>query len=386
MKEEQVFLCEACGSIMEFDAISQTLKCPHCGNCIEIENHEERIIEHPLTIQEKQKVKVEQKETKTIECQGCGAKLEVSQFDAAAECPYCGSHYVLSMEQKDLLIPDGVVPFRVDQSQLKEIFQTWIKKRWFAPNELKQLYQRDKFTGIYIPYWTFDAQADCTYTGRGGRYRTEHYTDSEGNEKTRTVTDWYYVTGRIHHFFDDIQIPASTRFKDGLFNGIEPFSFHELKSYSKEYLSGYMAENYSIDLETGHQEALRDMESQLENQAMEEILMRYDCADCIQISPRFSKETYKYLLVPVYSTSYQFKNKQYTVVINGQSGRVKGEYPKSPVKIGITILIIVLAFFLGYLALDTWEGREEIGQQQSIQKEVFWEEEESVLVEPIHMI
>ena len=109
MEEQQVFLCEACGSIMEFDAISQTLKCPHCGNSVEIEHHAERIVEHPLTIQAKQKMTVEQKTTKTIECQGCGAKLEVSQFEATAECPYCGSHYVISGEQEEVMIPDGEI-------------------------------------------------------------------------------------------------------------------------------------------------------------------------------------------------------------------------------------------------------------------------------------
>ena len=98
---------------------------------------------------------------------------------------------MLSSEQKDVLVPDGVVPFRVNETKLKELFQTWIKKRWFAPSELKRLYQRDKFLGVYVPYWTFDAKSDCSYTGRGGRFRTEHYKDSEGKEHTRTVTDWY---------------------------------------------------------------------------------------------------------------------------------------------------------------------------------------------------
>ncbi|HIS60681.1 MAG TPA: hypothetical protein IAC14_00275 [Candidatus Scybalomonas excrementigallinarum] len=366
MIEEQVFLCEACGSIMEFDAESQTLKCPHCGAYIEIEHHEERIVEHPLTLQERQKIKVKEKETKTIECQGCGAKLEVSQFDATAECPYCGSHYVLSSEQKDVLVPDGVVPFRVDETKLKELFQTWIKKRWFAPSELKRLYQRDKFLGVYVPYWTFDAKSNCSYTGRGGRFRTEHYKDSEGKEHTRTVTDWYYVSGRIEHFFDDVQIPATTRFKEGLFQGIQPFSFHELKSYSKEYLSGYLAENYSVDLESGHQEALNEMEGELRALAEQEILARYDCADSIHISPRFSKETYKYVLVPVYSTSYHYKNKQYTVVINGQSGRIKGEYPKSPVKIAIATIIAILAVIFGYMLISATSSTDSRAKEQQV--------------------
>ena len=168
------------------------------------------------------------------------------------------------------------------------------------------------------------------------------------------------------HFFDDVQIPATTRFKEGLFQGIQPFSFHELKSYSKEYLSGYLAENYSVDLESGHQEALSEMEGELRALAEQEILARYDCADSIHISPRFSKETYKYVLVPVYSTSYHYKNKQYTVVINGQSGRIKGEYPKSPVKIAIATIIAILAVIFGYMLISATSSTDSKAKEQQV--------------------
>ena len=364
MKQEQVFLCESCGSIMEFDVKSQTLKCPHCGLSMEIAHYEERIIEHPLTLKAKQRMAVEEKETKTIACQGCGAKLEVEQFDATAECPYCGSNYVLADIQEDGIIPDGVVPFRIDSNRLKEIFQKWIKKRWFAPNELKHLYQRDKFVAVYVPYWTFDAKTHCPYMGRGGRCRIERYRDSKGNEQTRTVIDWYPVTGVIDYFFDDIQVPASMRFQDGLFQGIEPFSFHDLRSYSKEYLSGYMAENYSIPLEDGHKEARDEMKWKLEEMAHQDILRRYDCAEALHISPRFSGETYKYILVPVYSTSYHYKNKQYTVVINGQNGRIKGEYPKSPIKITAMVVAVIFALILLYIFSES-DNQTEIGQMDT---------------------
>ena len=372
MKQEQVFLCESCGSIMEFDVKSQTLKCPHCGLSIEINHYEEQIIEHPLTIKAKQRLTVEEKETKTIQCQGCGAKLEVEQFDATIECPYCGSHYVIADMQEDGIIPDGVIPFRIDSNKLKEIFRNWIKKRWFAPNALKHLYQRDKFIGVYVPYWTFDAKIHCPYRGRGGRHRVERYRDSKGNEQTRTVIDWYPVTGVMDTFFDDIQVPASNRFQDELLEGIEPFSFQGLKSYSKEYLSGYVAENYSVALEDGHEEAKTEMKIQLENMAYEDILKRYDCADVIQISPRFSKETYKYILVPIYATSYHYKNKTYQVVVNGQNGRIKGEYPKSPVKITAMIIVIMLALLGIYMFSET-DSKKEIGNTElNIEQQVVY--------------
>lgn len=349
--ERNIFHCEACGGIMEFDVKTQTLKCPNCETSIEIEHDSDKIVEHPLTLDATRRCRVEEKETSTLNCNGCGASIEVTQFDAAISCPYCGSDYVLSNQQEDTLIPDGVIPFKIDKRELTKLFRQWIKKRWFAPNKLKKLYQHGGFCGIYAPYWTFDGEADCPYTGEGGIRRTVHYKDSEGKDRTRIETDWYDTRGRIEHFFDDIQIPATNKFKKGLFSGIEPFNFNGLVSYSPDYLSGYLAENYSIDLDTGHSEAREEMKDQLRQMAEREIERRYDTSRSIGISPRFDRETYKYLLVPIYSTTYSFKHKTYTVVINGQDGTIKGEYPKSALKIIVLILFIIIICVLIYMMM-----------------------------------
>ena len=54
-------------------------------------------------------------------------------------------------------------------------------------------------------------------------------------------------------------------------------------------------------------------------------------------------------MLPVYATAYTYKGKKYHVLINGQSGRVEGDYPKSPAKIIAIILGILAVIFLIYL-------------------------------------
>ncbi len=355
--DENVYHCASCGGIMEFDAVSQTLKCPNCGNEIKIEKDASPITEHPLTIDDKRKIKPADKKSTTMVCSGCGAHIEVGPNDTAAKCPYCGSNYVLAEKQEETLLPDGVVPFKIDRKSLGEKFCQWIKHRWFAPNELKNLYQRGKFQGIYAPYWTFDAKCECDYTAQGGRDRTEHYRDAEGHDQTRIVTDWFYVSGHISNFFDDITEPASTRFKKGLFKGVEPFDYTQLEAYSPEYISGYLSENYSVGLDDGHNDAVEEMRRRLAEFASGQVLSRYDRVRGVAIRPYFYDETYKYLLLPVYSTSYSYKNKSYTVVINGQTGRLKGEYPKSPAKIAAAVLLCILIIAGICLAANAGRGR-----------------------------
>ena len=346
---EKIYRCESCGGIMEFDIKTQMLKCPNCDTTIEIINDQSKIVEHTLTLEAERTIRVEEKESKTMECSGCGATIELGAHDTATKCPYCGSSYVLANEQKSVIIPDGVVPFKIDKNQVLLEFRNWIKKRWLAPNALKQLYQHGGFQGIYIPYWTFDSQVSCYYTAEGGKDRTRTYRDDEGNEHTETITDWYPTAGTINHFFDDVQVSATQSYKRGFFAGIEPFNFSQLASYSPEYISGYLSENYSIGLEDGHREAIDKMDDELVNMAAYDVHRRYDHARNIRINPDYSNETYKHLLLPIYSTTYTFKNKVYNVMINGQTGKIKGEYPKSPIKIAIlivlAIIIIVLIFY-----------------------------------------
>lgn len=360
---EQIYYCEGCGGVLQWDPVSQKLKCPNCGNSRELKNEQDKIVEHTLTLDAKRKVTAKEKTSQTMECKGCGARIEIGANETAAQCPYCGSNYVLADKQEDVLTPDGVIPFRIDKNGVKDCFRNWIRKRWFAPNELKRLYQGSAFQGIYVPYWTFDAQCDCHFDAEGGTVHTETYEDKDGNTHTRTYTTWHPTHGHIRHFFDDIQTAASKRFRQGLLSGLEPYNFMQLASYTPEYISGYLSENYSIGLEDGHQNAREKMRQQLYSMAQSEVLAYYDECRNIRLYDRYDDETYKYVLVPVYSTTYGYKGKNYAVVINGQSGVVKGEYPKSPVKIAILVIVIiaiVFFFVFGIPALtdgDTGYGR-----------------------------
>ncbi len=341
---------------MEFDAASQALKCPNCGTVIPIINDQSKVVEHTLNRASMNKIRVTEKTSHTMECKSCGAKVEVEATCTATECPYCGSTYVLADKQEDVVIPDGVIPFQIDQNRVGEIFRDWIKKRWLAPGALKNLYQRGKLQGVYLPYWTFDAQAKCYYTAQGGRTRTETYKDKDGETRTRTHTDWYFTSGTVNNFFDDVLVRASQKLDSSLLARIEPFQTDKAASYSPEYFSGYEAECCSRDLQDAHKEARQKMEHTLHQMAEQDVLRRFDSVRDVRLRPEYSDETYKQLILPIYSTAYDFKGKQYTVLINGQTGSIRGGYPKSPAKIILLAAGAVAAFILIYWLLWGNEG------------------------------
>lgn len=339
---DNVYYCSNCGGIMEFNVKSQTLKCPNCDTEVKIVDDRRNIIEHNFNERVARSVLVNEKHSSTMQCNGCGARVEVSADCTATECPYCGSKYVLAQKQEDAIIPDGVLPFKIDKNDVKQRFNTWVSKRWLAPGKLKNLYERDKIQGVYLPYWTFDADIVCDYSAEGGKRRREKVRKSDGSVTEKTVVDWYHTHGRIKHFFDDVLVKGSKNLKPSLLKGVEPYDLKkDLASYSPQYLSGYSAECYSVSLNDAHKEACQTIEKELHSMARNDVLKRYDEARNIRIAPDYRNETYKHILIPIYSTAYSYRDKKYTVLINGQTGKIKGDYPKSPVKIGIIVAVIV---------------------------------------------
>ncbi len=347
--DNKIYYCENCGGVMEFDAASQSLKCPNCGTETKIKNDKKKIVEHSLTRHAMQTITASEKKSQTMICKGCGAKIEVAANSTATSCPYCGSKYVLADKQEDAIIPDGVLPFQIDRNRVGELFRKWLKGRWMAPGELKHLYQQEKLQGIYLPYWTFDAKADARYTAQGGRRRTVTRKGPDGKTVQETVVDWYPTSGSIRHFFDDVLIPASKSLKRNLLDRVGSFGLTQVASYSPEYFSGYNAEVYTVDLDDAHSDARQYMEFNLEEMARQDVLRRYDEVRGVSVRASYSDETYKHVMLPVYATAYTYKGKKYHVLINGQSGRVEGDYPKSPAKIIAIILGILAVIFLIYL-------------------------------------
>lgn len=89
------------------------------------------------------------------------------------------------------------------------------------------------------------------------------------------------------------------------------------------------------------------------NGSIERKIMEENHADRIRnlrIESSFSKLTYKYLLLPVWISSYKYKEKVYQFMVNGQTGKVSGKTPISIPKIVITgIAVVLIIILLGML-------------------------------------
>jgi hypothetical protein len=342
--------CAACGAPATWDPATQVLRCPYCGTQAQVEldrgSGEIRELDLLQALRElPDKERGWQIARRTVRCRSCNA---VSVFDPARvgqNCEFCGSPQLVDYQEiKAPIRPRSLLPFRVDAAQVREQIRTWLAGRWFAPSGLKHRALVDTVAGLYLPYWTFDAQVHCPWTAEAGHYyyTTETYRDSNGRTQTRRVRHvrWVPAAGVVDHFFDDEPVPGSQGIETDLLRRIEPFPTAELVPYDTAYLSGFVVEHYQVVLVDAARQARESMDGHLRSMCAARI--PGDTYRNLQIYPDYSGQTFKHILVPVWHLRYDFGRRKYRVLVNGYTGKMAGEYPKSFWKIFFLILFLLV--------------------------------------------
>jgi len=346
-KEETDKKCPQCAGVMDFDPVTNHLKCPYCDYEEEIELDEDL----PTEAEELDFFAAEHTankdwgvETKTVLCEACGAESVYDALETSGICPFCGSNQVMEAFEKDTIAPGGVVPFKLSDKQAAEHFHKWIKKQFFCPKLAQNSARPDKFQGIYLPYWTFDSQTHTTYRGEYGIDKTKR----KANGETYTETRWHRTHGTHQEFIDDELIFAGKKQSEYILKKLEPFDTKANKPYQPEYIAGFISERYSIGLKDAWEKAKISIRSKLRKNIEKNIRHQYhaDHVRNVTLSTNFKNITYKYLLLPVWISTFKYNDKVYQFMVNGQTGKVSGKTPISIPKVIITIVAIILILYI----------------------------------------
>lgn len=356
--EEHRFPCDQCGADFRFDPERGLLLCDHCGNTSEIagsgpwavggirEIDFETAIANRLPAQEME-------ETRVSKCPNCAAQVEFDPGVHAAECPFCATPVVADTGSNRHIKPKGLVPFTLDEKAARAAMTDWLGRLWFAPNGLQDYARKGRrMTGIYVPYWTFDADTKSTYRGEHGTvyYETRRVVRNGKSETVRVAkVRWRPASGRVARFFDDVLVLASRSLPKRHTDALEPWDLSRLEPYHPEYLAGFRAEAYGVELRDGFVEARNYMDRVILRDVKFDI--GGDRQRVHNVDTRISDVTFKHILLPVWLAAYKYRGKSYRFVVNGQTGAVQGERPWSAWKIAFAVVIgLILAAVVGYVA------------------------------------
>lgn len=347
---------------MTFDAVSGGLACPYCGHRQAVDATgpapSERALEEgealarrdgaPVVADEARGFGVE---VRTTQCQSCGARVSFAGLEIASRCDFCGSNQVLEQaSNRNLIRPESLVPFAVDDARARQMFKDWLAGLWFRPSDLKKRAEVGDVSGVYVPYWTFDAGAESRWRAEAGhRYHEMQTVKKTVDGKAQLVQErvqkirWEPASGHRQDHFDDLLVVASKGLPKRIADGLRTFDTQQLQPYDPRFLAGWRAEEYGVGLEEGWREAETRMRR--EQEARCGLDVPGDTHRGLQVETRLGGRTYKHVLLPLWIATYRYGDKPFRFLVNGQTGEVKGEAPLSWPKILLTIFIVCALLF-----------------------------------------
>jgi ribosomal protein S27E len=354
------FRCLECNGRMEFDAAQRLMVCIYCSATrpVGTSDKEQSIVEYDL---EHGLAKASARgygvAVKTIACKQCGAVVSFGDSTTARDCDFCGSSQVLEQtESRNQLRPESVVPFQTDRKAASDKFSHWVGKLWFRPSNLKKLAKVSEMTGMYVPYWAFDADVHSDWTADAGHYyyvtETRTSKDAQGNTVTREEqvrkVRWTPAWGARDDRYDDLLVCGSKGLAVAMTRKLEPFDTKHLKPYDPSFLAGWKAEEYSVELNDAWKHAVVRIEQSQKQKCSGDV--PGDTQRFLDVTNRFAHEKFKHVLLPIWISAYRYQGKPFQFLVNGQTGEVTGKAPWSVFKI-VAFILLIVAIIVGIVLL-----------------------------------
>jgi hypothetical protein len=229
-----------------------------------------------------------------------------------------GSPHVVEMPTREIMLPEGVIPFGCTYEEACAAFHRWLEQE--GPDD-GSLVAEPK--GLYLPVWTFDVGGSlgckCTLVRR----------NNIALARIVEVDDYPIDC-------DDVLVPASHTLPTDLMGEVDTFNSHSAVPYDPGYLADWPAEVYAITASdaslVARQKVLRQAKQGVTIQAENSGTMNEDMRDLTIDTSRLFIYAYKLILVPLWIARYRDDEASYTVVINGQTGHARGQKPASWLK------------------------------------------------------
>lgn len=359
------FKCPGCAASLVFDADKQKMTCEYCGTEISMEDvaavspilsdeamqKEDKRDEEirgsgeaiPVTAEDSAApVMVDEsaawdEESVQYVCNSCGATVITDQNTTATFCAFCGSPTIIAERLVQERTPDYVIPFQYGREAAINGFFEWCKAGRFTPVQFVKKENVEKITGLYVPFWLFDTEAEMNLSAEGKKVSS-----STTGRSTYTTTSYFKIIRSRHVDWNNIPLDGATRIDDKLMEIVEPFEYEDLKPFDMKYLAGFFADKYDLSAEKLMERLTKRLSSYVDR-IFKESTKSYNSVSKVYDTTRYLEPTFHYALMPVWILYYKYLGKTYTFAMNGQTGKIAGDPPVSRVKLIVLGLAVLPA-------------------------------------------
>ena len=309
------YKCPSCGAGLEFDSTLQEMKCPYCQSVFPVEDFmddtpSEGTQQAPGTDQ-----------FGMYHCETCGAEIIAEESTAATNCPYCSNPVILTGKVSGDLMPDYIIPFKLDKEAAKAALRKHLKGRKLLPKVFTSEHHLDEVKGVYVPFWLFDTTAEASASYAMTRTRTwsdgsYQYTETSSYEALRS--------GRIN--FENVPADGARKMADDLMESLETFDFQSAVPFDPVYLSGYFADKYDVSAEESYDRIAKRIDTSAFD-ALLDTVQGYETVRKTGGDVTLHNTNIKYAMYPVWVLNTTWRGQNYRFAMNGQTGKFVGDLP-----------------------------------------------------------
>lgn len=320
--------CPSCGGTLVFDTDIQMMVCQQCTSMFPIHEDSPKgptVFDNDMLsrdyMTEKKAVQnsyqQELMDIQVYECKNCGAELSVNDVEAATYCAYCGQPTIVFSRIEKRKRPQYIIPFKISKNEAITNIREKLLKSDYVSNEIKH-FKPELLRGIYIPYGLF-----C-YEIKDKQIIYAQKTDLN-YQKTDAPYRYYFreAAARIGH----IPVDASYQLSNESADRLEPFFGRDLVDFDPGYLSGFYADLRDEDFTL--------LKTKADRRALEMFRDKMKClpylmnSKTVKSDPQISCIKEAYALLPVWFLVFEDDGEKYTIMVNGQTGKVVGAVPTS---------------------------------------------------------
>lgn len=336
--------CPCCGGSLKFDSALQKVKCEFCDTEFEVDDLKafddslNEKFEENTNWNEKELESFEEGSLDVLTCETCGGEVMTDANTSSTRCPYCNNPVLVKHRLVGGYKPSYIIPFSLEKEHAVENLSKFLKGKILLPSKFKTENKVEDISGLYVPYWIFDADVDGKATWRATKVRTW----SSGDYNYRETRHYKIIrSGNIA--FDNIPVDASSKMPDDLMESIEPFDFSGAKEFSTAYITGYCADKYDVSKEENFGRATQRIKEGTVD-ALRNTISGYSTVSFESSNINLYNSNADYAYYPVWTLNTKYKDKDFKFAMNGQTGRLVGNLPTSIPKLIMWFISMLVVF------------------------------------------
>lgn len=322
-------ICRSCAGKLVFDPASQALECVQCGNSYRPEDIED----------ENAELHSKYYDTRVYICPQCGAEVITSDTEVSTFCVYCGCPAIVFDRVTRECRPDGIVPFKITREDAVDSIRRRFLRNPVIPREVKAKCVPENLRGIYVPYWVVNAD-----------FREADFLKGEVKRGKSSVTYYYTRAGEVR--LRNLPIDGSSILSDDVSSRLEPFYLEDARTFDEDYLNGF----YSNTTDLTYNDLRAAASVRAHSMYAEEVVKSVDASRVKILDSLYWADVHDdpvYMMFPVWFFTFKHENKPYTILVNGQTGRVVGTMPWKTARVwGLAIGLFL--FLLTLIGLSFW--------------------------------